>query len=170
MERVSIDISWTSLWRILILASVVAGLYVMRETMSILFLALIISTAFEPGVDRLEKLKIPRILGTIIVFLVALTILAFVVYTILPITLLQLNSLFSNLSGLAEQFLGITSPKEITNFIDSDLNSLTSVLLSGGVPFLQVLGRLLGGVAFAIAVLVLSFYLTITYRLSVFNI
>jgi len=134
----------------------------MRETISILLLALVISTAFEPGVDRLQKMKIPRILGTIIIFLVALTILAFIVYTILPITLLELNSLFKNLSGLADQILGISSPVQLTNFIDADLSSITNLLLSGGVPFLQVLGRLLGSVAYAIAVLVLSFYLTIS--------
>lgn len=162
MERIKLDISWTSLWRVLVMGTFVFAAYLMRETISILLLALIISTALNPAVDRLQKFRIPRILGTIIVFLVALTILAFVLYTIIPITLLELNSLFKNLSGLAEQFLGITSPAEITNFIDTDLNSLTSVLLSGGVPFLQVLGRILGGVAFAIAVLVLSFYLTIS--------
>jgi len=162
MDRISLDISWTSLWRLIAMAALVLVAYLMRETIAILMLALIISTAFDPAVGRLEKLKVPRILGTIIIFLVALTILAFVVYTILPITLLQLNSLFSNLSGLAEQFLGITSPTEITNFIDTDLSGITNVLLSGGVPFLQVLGKLLGGVAFAIAVLVLSFYLTIS--------
>jgi len=136
--------------------------YLMRETVAILLLALVISTAFDPVVDYLEKLRIPRILGTIIIFLTALTILAFVVYTILPITLLELSSLFENLGGLAGQFLGINSPTEITNFIDTDLSSLTNTLLSGGVPFLQVLGRILGGVTFVIAVLVLSFYLTIS--------
>lgn len=162
MERIKLDISWTSLWRILAMGAFVLAAYLMRETISILLLALVISTAFTPAVDRLQKFRIPRILGTIIVFLVALTILAFVLYTIVPITLLELNSLFKNLSGLAEQFFGITSPVELTSFIDTDLDGLTSVLLSGGVPFLQVLGRLLGGVAFAIAVLVLSFYLTIS--------
>jgi len=95
-----LDISWSSLFRVLIVGGAVFAAYLMRETISILLLALVISTAFEPGVDRLEKMKIPRILGTIIIFLVALTILAFIVYTILPITLLELNSLFKNLSGL----------------------------------------------------------------------
>lgn len=157
-----LDISWSSLFRVLMIAAAVYAAYLMRETISILLLALVISTAFEPGVDRLEKMKIPRILGTIIIFLVALTILAFIVYTILPITLLELNSLFKNLSGLANQILGINSPIELTNFINTDLSSVTNLLLSGGVPFLQVLGKLLGGVAYAIAVLVLSFYLTIS--------
>jgi len=157
-----LDISWSSLFRVLIVGGAVFAAYLMRETISILLLALVISTAFEPGVDRLEKMKIPRILGTIIIFLVALTILAFIVYTILPITLLELNSLFKNLSGLASQFLGIRAPIALSHLIDTDLSSITNLLLSGGVSFLQVLGRLLGSVAYAIAVLVLSFYLTIS--------
>jgi len=162
MDHIKLDISWRSLFRIIIIAVAVYAAYLMRETISILLLALVISTAFEPGVDRLEKMKIPRILGTIIVFLVALTILAFVIYTILPITLLEINSLFKNLSGLAGQLLGINSPVELSHFINTDLSSVTNLLLSGGVPFLQILGKLLGGVAYAIAVLALSFYLTIS--------
>ena len=115
MERIKLDISWTSLLRILVVATLVLVAYLMRETISILLLALIVSTAFDPAVDRLERWRIPRILGTIMVFLIALTILAFLVYTIVPITLLELNSLFSNLSGLAEQFLGVSSPIRLTN-------------------------------------------------------
>lgn len=161
-SRSKLDISWSSLFRVLVIGLAVYAAFLMRETISILLLALVISTALEPGVDRLEKMKIPRILGTIIIFLVALTILAFVVYTILPITLLELNSLFSNLGGLAEQLLGISSPAEITDLIDTDLSNITNLLLSGGVPFLQVLGKMLGSVAYAVTALVLSFYLTIS--------
>ena len=150
------------MFRVLVVGGAVFVAYLMRETISILLLALIVSTALEPGVDRLEKMKIPRILGTIIIFLIGLTVMAFVVYAILPVTLLELNSLFKNLSGLADQFLGINSPIEISNIIDTDISSITNLLLSGGVPFLQVLGRLLGSVAYVIAVLVLSFYLTVS--------
>lgn len=144
------------------MAGFVIVLYLTRETVAILLLALIISTAFEPAVARMQKWRIPRLLGTIIVFLIFLTILAFVVYAIFPIALLELNSLFKNLSGLANQFLGIETPAEVINLIGPDLTNVSNVLLSGGVPFLAILGRLLGGVAFALAVLVLSFYLTVS--------
>lgn len=157
-----LDISWSSLFRVLVIAGIVYLGFLMRETISILILALVISTALDPAVDRLEKMRVPRILGTIVVFLAALTVLAFVIYTVLPITLLQLNGLFNNLTGLASQFLKVNSPIEITNFVNTDLRSVTNLLLSGSVPFLQVLGKLLGSVAFAVAVLVLSFYLTIS--------
>lgn len=160
MTRSTVDLSWGSLWRILVMAAFVYLLFLVRETIAILILALIISTAFAPMVARLEKWRVPRILGTVIVFLVALAAVAFVLYTILPLTLLQLNSLFRSLSGLAEQFLGVNAPVEVVDVIDTDLKGLTSVLLSGSVPFLQILGRLLGGVAFVIATLVISFYLT----------
>ncbi|MBI2010666.1 MAG: AI-2E family transporter [Candidatus Colwellbacteria bacterium] len=161
-QHTLIEISWGSLWRILMMAGFVIVLYLTRETVAILLLALIISTAFEPAVARMQKWRIPRLLGTIIVFLIFLTILAFVVYAIFPIALLELNSLFKNLSGLANQFLGIETPAEVINLIGPDLTNVSNVLLSGGVPFLAILGRLLGGVAFALAVLVLSFYLTVS--------
>lgn len=162
MVNSRMEISWGSLWRIIAISGLVFVLYLARETVSALLLALVLSTAFDPAVDRLERWRIPRILGTIIVFFVALLVLAFVVYTIVPIVLLQLNTIFKDLTSLTDQFFGMGSPSQVVDFLNIDLSRLTSVLLSGKVPFLQILGSLLGGVAFAIAVLVLSFYLTIS--------
>jgi predicted PurR-regulated permease PerM len=162
MANSRMDISWGSLWRIIAISTLVFVLYLTRETVSVLLLALVVSTSLDPAVDRLERWRIPRILGTIIIFLSGLVALAFMIYTIVPIFLLQLNTIFKDLTGLTNQFLGMGSPSQVMEFMNIDINRLTSVLLSGKVPFLQVLGNLLGGAAFAIAVVVLSFYLTIS--------
>jgi predicted PurR-regulated permease PerM len=162
MERLAIEISWASLWRILIFGVFVVALYLIREAILILLLSLVISTAFDPMVSWLERRRLPRILGTVIVFLAALTVVAFIIYALVPLALLELNSLFKNLSGFANQFLKIETPTVLLNVISPDLKALTNLLLSGGVPFLQVLGKLLGGITFVIAVLVISFYLTIS--------
>lgn len=162
MERVSIEISWQSIWRVVAVAALVYGAFLMQDTIAILLLALIISTAIDPAVDKMEEWRIPRILGTILVFLIGFSILAVFLYTIVPITLLELNSLFKELDGLTNQFLGLSSPFEVINIIDSDLSNFSTLLLSGKVPFLEILGRLLGGVALVVAVLVLSFYLTLS--------
>ncbi len=160
MSASSVNISWGMLWRIFAMAALVYGLYLASETVAILLLALIISTIFDPAVNRLERLRVPRILGTIIVFFITLTILAFVLYTIIPLAILQIDGLFANLEGLADQLIGVDLAPGTMDFIGADLRSLTNLLLAGSVPFLQVLGKLLGGVAFVIATLVLSFYLT----------
>ena len=162
MDKQTIEISWRSLWRIVALAVFVVALYLMREAAVIVLLALVISTALHPPVAYLERKRIPRILGTIILFLAAFTLLAFIVYAMLPVVILELNSLIKDLSDLTNRFFGFRAPTEIVNLLTPNLNNLTNILLSGSVPFLEILGRLVGGVTFVIAVLVLSFYLTVS--------
>jgi len=162
MSKQTIEISWRSLWRVVALIVFVAALYLMREAAVIILLALVISTALHPPVGYLEKKKIPRILGTIIIFLVFFALLAFILYAMVPIVILELNSLLRDLAGLANQFFSIRAPSNIIELITPNLNGLTNLLLSGSVPLLEILSRLLGGITFVIAVLVLSFYLTIS--------
>lgn len=140
----------------------IGALYLMREAVAIVLLALVISTALHPPVAFLHRWKIPRILGTIIIFLAVFVILAFIVYALLPVVILELNSLVTDLSELTNRLFGFQAPADVVNLITPNLNNLTDLLLAGNVPFLEVLGRLLGGVTFLIAVLVLSFYLTVS--------
>ncbi len=162
MSRQVTEISWVTLWRILAMALFIGALYLMKEAVAIVLLALVISTALHPPVAFLEKWKIPRILGTIILFLAAFLVLAFVVYALVPVVIFELNSLIRDLSELANRFFGFEAPANVVDLITPNLNNLTDLLLAGSVPFLEVLGRLLGGVTFLVAVLVLSFYLTVS--------
>ncbi len=162
MPRQVTEISWTTLWRILAMAAFVGALYLMKEALAIVLLALVISTALHPPVAYLERWKIPRILGTILIFLAVFVILAFIIYALLPVVILELNSLVVDLSQLTSRLFGFEAPTNFINLITPNLDNLTNILLAGSVPFLEVLGRLVGGVTFVIAVLVLSFYLTVS--------
>lgn len=162
MTKQIMEISWGSLWRVVAMVVFVAALYLMREATVIILLALVLSTALHPPVGYLEKKRIPRILGTIIIFLLFFALLAFILYALVPIVILQLNSLLKDLAGLANQLFSIRAPENIIDLITPNLNNLTNLLLSGSVPLLEILSRFLGGITFVIAVLVLSFYLTIS--------
>lgn len=156
-----IEVSWGTLWRLLAMAVFVAALYLTKEAIAIVLLALVISTALHPPVGFLEKRKVPRILGAILLFLILFAVLAFIVYALVPVVLLELNSLAKDLSGLANRF-GFQTPTDIINLVSPNLDNITNLLLAGNVPFLEVLGKILGGVTFVMAVLVLSFYLTVS--------
>lgn len=138
------------------------ALFLMRETVAILLLAIVISTVLDRPVDALERHRVPRILGTVLVYLTSFVLLAFLFYTIIPIAIIELNNLFKNLGGVLDQSLGLNFTGQSIFFTNPNIQQFTETLLSGGVPFLEILGRLLGGVAFVIATLVLSFYLTVS--------
>lgn len=139
------------------------ALFLMRETVAILLLALLISTVFDTPVDALERHRVPRILGTVLVYFLAFTGLAFLFYAVIPIAILELNNLFKNLGGLLETNFGFALPSgNLDSFLNPDLQQFTEALLSGGIPLIEILGNLVGGVMFVLAVIVLSFYLTVS--------
>jgi len=141
----------------------VALVYYLRSVVAIIFLAIFISTALNNVVSRLETLlKLPRILATILVFLSALTIIAFLVYTIVPIAIVELSSFLNNFNGTAAQVFGNDVADKINTLINPGLNNLSNILLSGSASFLDIIGQFVGGAMYFLSVLVISFYLTLS--------
>jgi len=136
------------------------ALFLMRETVSILLLALLVSTIFDRPVDALERYRVPRILGTILVYILTFILLAFLFYTVVPIAIIEFNNLLKNLNGILDN-TGFTFSGDLS-FFNTDIKYFTEALLSGGVPLIEILGSFVGGITFVLAVIVLSFYLTVS--------
>jgi len=69
----------------------------LRIVFFMFFIAYIISATFRPAVDFLEKKKIPRVLSTIVIFLLTFVIIGLLLLTIAAEAYNQLNNLFSQL-------------------------------------------------------------------------
>src|SRR3989344_537783 len=160
--NLKIEISWASLWKVLAITAGAFLAYRLREVVVAILLSVFVSTALSGGVTRLEKFKVPRILGTIIVFVATLSIVAFLIYTVIPIAIIELNSLLGNLNGVTSKILGSEATESISKFISPNLGNLANVLLSGNAPLLDIIGLFLGGATYFFTVLVLSFYLTVS--------
>src|SRR3989344_7488695 len=91
-----LTISWGGLWRVIAMVTLVAILFVARDILVAVALALVISTALNPFVTWLEKKRIPRLLGTLLIYILAILAIALVIYIIVPIFLVQLNQLLDN--------------------------------------------------------------------------
>lgn len=142
------------------MAGFVFLVYSVRETLIVLLLAIFISAALDNWVVKLERF-VPRLFAAIIIFLLFITILALLVYTVVPVAILELKGLLNNLSGLSSQLFGTESRVELDKFIDPNLDRLTNLLLSGNpASFFGVVGKVLGGITFFIATFITSFYLT----------
>lgn len=144
------------------MAALIALVVAARETVIILLLAILISSALDPLVEKLEKWHIPRILGTLAIFLIGLLVLALIMYTIVPLSIIEFKNLFANLGGAIGQIFGSSAPGAVINSITPQLNSFADSLLAGNASFIDILGNILGGVVFLVVTVVLSFYLTVT--------
>ena len=127
-----------------------------------LFLAVVVSSALDPIVTWLEKKKIPRILGTLAIYIVAVFILAFIIYAIIPIALSEFSSLLNSLNEkISRPDLAFINISQLVDAINEGLGKVTNVLISGSQSFLDITSKFFGGIALTASVFVLSFYLTV---------
>ncbi|MEK7115165.1 MAG: AI-2E family transporter [Patescibacteria group bacterium] len=156
-----LEISWASLWRVLAMIALAFFVYLTFDVITALLLAIVISTAIDAPVTWLEKKKIPRILGTLAIFLIMFVILAAIVYAIVPLALSEFTNFLVNAKEFSNPIVDYFKASDFFDNIDKNLNQLTDTLISGNVSLLQLAGHFIGGVFLAISVLVLSFYLTV---------
>lgn len=163
MEARNFEISWLSLWRILFFGAFVVVLFQGRQILLGLFLAIIISSGLEVLVDFLERHGVARTLGVILIFLFGLVLVIVLVYAVLPLAVVELNTIFSGLNNSSANNL----LKSLVNIKTSQsmgalLGKLSAQFFSGGVSPLDFFSQTLGSFGLAVAVLVSSFYLTLS--------
>ena len=136
-------------------------LYLARNVVAALLLAIVFSTAFDHIVTFLEKKKIPRILGTLLIYITAIFTVGLILYTFVPLALSEL----SNLLKYSNKFLGPISEKvnleQIITTLSFDLNKITDLLFSGDISIIDLTSKVLGGLLYVIAIFAVSFYLTV---------
>ena len=131
-----------------------------------IFIGFVIAWLFDPVVDKLESKKIPRILSTIIVYLLFLGGLFLIIYAFVPTLINQIkdfidtipsistelkdltNNLFSTLGGtgdsLKEQVYGTIESVgvSLTKNLPDTIFNIGKSLVSGGMTF--ILGLMIG--------------------------
>lgn len=144
------------------MVAIVAIGYIARDVFVAVVLALVISAALDPFVDWLERRRIPRLIGTLAVYIMVLFVIALILYIVMPIFLTQINSILENsqdvFGNLIESF-GIQSTALQT--IISAINTYSNSLLGGQTTLVSFISEVLGGLLLALIVFGISFYLTI---------
>ncbi|HVO28908.1 MAG TPA: hypothetical protein VMT81_02930, partial [Candidatus Paceibacterota bacterium] len=159
MERRNIDITWETLWRILLFVVLVAIFYQGRQIILGLFLAIIISSGLEGIVDALARIGLPRGISVILIFLAAVILFIFVLYTLVPVVIVELSTVFSGNKGALGGLGFLLNLKSAS--ASGTISALSSQFLNGGSP-LDLFSNALGGFGLAVAVIVSSFYLSLS--------
>ena len=160
MEK-NLEISWTGLWRLAGMVALASIFYYALDIWIAVLLAIVISSALDTSVTWLERKRIPRVVGTLAIYILLLLALALVLYTLVPLALSELSVLLKSLGKFDGTALGLENATRLVNVVNESLNRLTGILLSGNISFLNILSQFIGGVSLAVAVFVLSFYLTV---------
>ncbi|MGB9608910.1 MAG: AI-2E family transporter [Minisyncoccia bacterium] len=162
MEKRYFEISWLSLWRLLFFGLLIVVFYLASDIFAALFLAIVISSGLDFFINFLEKRGLPRVLGTILVFALIAIIVVVILYTVIPLIIIDLNTVYKTLSryGL-NKFLPAIFLKPSGSFADF-INKISDQFFSDSSSPLDVFGGLIGNAALGVSIIISSFYLSLT--------
>ena len=169
MANQTLDISTSSIIRIFVVILGIGFLFAIWQILASIFLAFVIAAAVEPGVKLLSKLKIPRLLGALVVYAIGLLLIVSVFYSVLPSLVNETKQLSTDLpssyTGVIrniEEFFGKTSEDRASSQqIQSFFSDLQKSISSGTSNIFSVTFNFFGSVISLILIFVISFYLVL---------
>lgn len=163
-RKITFDISYTAFLKIILVAVLFLVLYLVREIILMMFVAIVIASGIDPWIDFLQKRKIPRWVSTLFIFLLLVGILILIIYVLIPPISEQIQQLIQTLPQYFEalsQELGrenLNLLKTETQDIGEVVSSVTSRV---GKAAVGTFSNIIGGVISLIVILVLAFYFVV---------
>jgi len=169
-DHIHIEINTGTIIRAVLVILFFAFLYMLKDVFMIFLFALIIASAIGPFANWLEGKRFPRLLGVLLLFLTVLGLMAFLLslvipfisqevsqlLAVLPETLSKLSSSLEKAQAGAPQYLDFVS--EIQNILET----FSTYLQQSAQSVVGLVISIFGGVASFIAILIISFYLSVT--------
>jgi predicted PurR-regulated permease PerM len=114
------------IWTVIVLGSVVflLALWKLKVLLAIVFLGFIIAAAMRPGVEALQRRKIPRGAGILFHYFVIIAVLGLFFWLVVPRAVTQVQDAIANLPRAAKESTGIKH--EILQGIEKRLETLPS--------------------------------------------
>ena len=161
-----LDISWGTIWKIALAIVCFYVFYAIRDILIWFIFALIISILFNPAIDFLQKKRIPRIVGVILVYFTIFGIFSALLWLVTPIFSYEIGQF---LQSFPEYFERISPPLKGLGFqafenIDSFLRSLGGFLEAMAVNIFNVLFTVFGGVFSTLFVITCAIFLSLEER------
>lgn len=165
-RSVNVSISTATMVRVVIVVLALAFVYTIRDVFVLLLVALVLATALDPWVDKLQYRKIPRPLGIIIIYILLFGSISVVLGFLIPALINQVSELTQNFPALYQKFVdefsafrSISTQANVQQGISSFLQSLQGSVASAGSSVFSALSGFFGGLIAFIAVLIMTYYM-----------
>ncbi len=168
-EKRVFEISTSTIFKFLLLVVLFWLLYELRNVIAIILTSVVIASAIEPAAHWFSRYKIPRVLGVLLIYLVAFSALGLVFYLVLPPLFSEIADFVLDLPRYIQTSF---EPKSILSFFPqlptgfSDILrdfivNLESSLGAAAGGFLKTTAAFFGGALSLILIIVISFYLSV---------
>jgi predicted PurR-regulated permease PerM len=156
-----IDITWASILRVVVIALSLLVLYIAREAVGVLLLAVVISLGVGPFVSFFERLRLGRLFGTFIVFLIGILALVTVGYFVVPVIIVELGAFVAHIGDIMRLSFGAFVPNLAFSNVSAWLSDAAGLLGASNLSITGTVGAILNRAILAIATIIIAFYLTI---------
>jgi len=167
MEKRQVEISTGIIFRIILIILALWFLYLVRDIIVLIFVALLIVSAIDPAVHWLQRRKIPRVLGVSLVYAVLLAAISLAVSFLIPPLVNQLKDFYQKIPeygqavGVSLESLKNYFPQnnsdigqQLSGNINSELSFLSGKIFTGTVGIFS-------GLFSTIVMLVMAFYMAV---------
>ena len=147
-------------------------LFTFLKVLAPLFIGFVIAWLFNPIVTKLNEKKVPRILGSLIVYTIFLLVIYIFLRMFIPTLYKQINDLIGSLPAIIDKFhnfadnfvneMSVSGP-DLTGFKDNLFNSISNYLLdfTNSLPnsIMSIIGNIFSGLGTILISLVVGIYM-----------
>ncbi|MBU1164931.1 AI-2E family transporter [Patescibacteria group bacterium] len=168
-QKFLLDISILSILKIVGVLIALWFLYFIKDILAMLFVAIVLAAAIDPFVTILEKRKIPRGFGVMIIYVILLLIVLMTIAMIIPPMITEISSLTTSFPKYWEKIIegydyvnARSSEQAITESVGQSLDSIQLGLQKASSGIFSFIISLFGGIFSFMLVFVISFYLLVS--------
>ena len=166
MSSQTLDISWQTIIKIFIAGFVFYILFLTRDIVVWFFFALIISLLVEPVITFLKRLRLPKVVAVVLVYLLIFGILGLIIYLASPIFILEIKQFTQNIPDYFEKVSPLLKTLGINvaqNFKDLT-ETLISELEASSTSIIKAISAFFGGITSTILIFTFAFYISLEDR------
>ena len=167
-KSININISTITIVKTLALFLLLYFLFLIKDILAVLFVALILSSALDPWVDWMQDRRIPRALGVFIIYGILFLIMSGAIYLIIPPISEQMIEMTGDFARYADKAVsGYSAVKDFTarhgimQTIQDTLGSLSSNLQSAAGNIFSTVTDVFSWIFSFFLVLVITFYMIV---------
>jgi len=162
----TLDISWAGIFKVVLVLLFVYLLFLIKDILILIIFALIISVLFNPAIDFLQKMKLPRVLAAGLIYILIFGILGLSIYLIslsfIP-EIRQFTELFS------QYFEKIASPLkglglEAFQSFETFINASEKWLMEASANIFNALSAVFGGIFATFTIFSIAFFFSLEGR------
>ncbi len=142
--------------------------YLVKDVLALLFVSLVLASAIDPWVDKMQSWRIPRAIGVAFIYLVAAIVISSVIYLLIPPITQQFSSLSENFPEYVEKvssgynFLRDFSIRYgVLDKVKAGVGSLEENITLAVEGVFSTVSGFFGGLISFFVVLVITFYMVV---------